>query len=64
MAFRRKIEVICDHEGPEGKCTAEGYVMATSKEDANHKLVVLGWSYYDQPPKCTHFCPAHNASHK
>lgn len=60
MAFRRKFEVICDYgNGGNQLCAKEGSVMAISKEDANHKLVVLGWHYYDKGQSCIHYCPTH-----
>lgn len=62
MAFRRKFEVICDHEDSGGKCGREEAVMAITKDDANHKLVALGWAYYDKGQSCIHKCPAHKAS--
>ena len=59
MAFRKKFEVVCDAESDDGLCNVVGTVFARSKAEANTALVKLGWHYYDMPPSCVHYCPAH-----
>ncbi len=64
MAFRKTYEVICDAligklGGSSVPCDVQGSVMARSKEEANRKLVELGWNSYDKGPTCIHYCPDH-----